>query len=468
MRRLRRMMVAGMACMAVNGLAFNGLTLMSSPLSAVELSVLPDGSAAQLTTLGNMELGQGRYETAIGHYRKALQVDKNYFWATYNLGLAHQQLAQFDDAATWYKKALELSPDHPEVVCNLGWLAWRAGRFQEAADRFQDAARLSPENPQDAAQYWANTGSAREGLQQWEAAGRAYQEALALDGANYAAAYNFGTLLIGHLNRQPGASERAQALLQQAVELAPDRPAAWLNLAQARELTGKGDPRTDYDRALEVATGPAAGERNEVRWQRARWYARSQPPQQIAMREELRQLLAADPDFPGANGMLGRYWFAIGDFEKAVARLEREVINGHDDTSNPIDLESHYLLAVIYADHRPDPAKAIAHATSYYQQRPDSPKIHELRRLALRLSAATNASDSDRVMDSTKSPDTKPQRDLNEISGKKSDPISAGHMETGHSEAIHSESAHPANSTKEAHHAEPPHSAPAHAPAAGH
>ncbi len=462
MPRRRYAVIASLAAIALAGV-IGGATV-----AAVELTVLPEGSAAQLTTLGNMELGQGRYETAIGHYRKALQVDKSYFWATYNLGLAYQQLGQYDDAATWYKKALEQSPDHPEVLCNLGWLAWHAHKFQEAADHFQDAARLSAENPVDAAQYWTNTGSAREGLQQWEAAGRAYQEALALDGANYAAAYNLGTLLIGRLNQQAGAAERAQALLQQAVELAPERPAAWLNLAQARELTGKGEPRADYDRALEVATGPAASERNDVRWQRARWFARSQPPQQIAMREELRQLLAADPDYPGANGMLGRYWFAIGDFEQAVVSLEREVITGHDDLTNPIDLESHYMLAVIYADHRPDPAKAIAHATAYYQQRPDSPKIHELRRRALRLSAAANPPEGDKGSEKPAEKDA--EKPSHEAAAAGHEPTAHGepthseaaHAEPAHAEPAHAEPAHAESTHAEPIHGEPPHAAPAH------
>ena len=358
------------------------------PAAAVELAVIEDGSAAQFTTLGNMELGQGRYETAIGHYRKALAVDKSYFWATYNLGLAYQQLGQLDEAATWYGKALAQSPDHPEVLCNLGWLAWRAGKFQDAANRFQDAARLAMTNPPDAAQYWTNAGTAREGLQQWEAAARAYQEALALDGKSYQAHYNLGTLYLGRLNGLPGAAERAQGHLQQAVELAPERPDAWLNLAQSNEFTGAGEPKIAYDKALEAATGPYAKMRNVVRWQRALWFNRSVPPQKVAMREELKQILAEDSDYPNANGLLGTYFYQIGEFEKAVTFLEREVASGHDDTSSTIDLESHYLLAVIYADHRPDPGKAIAHATAYYQQRPDAPKIHELRRRALRLSSA--------------------------------------------------------------------------------
>lgn len=365
------------------------LLALAAALPAVELAVLDDGSAAQLTTLGNMELGQGRYETAIGHFTRALAVDKSYFWATYNLGLAHQQMGRYDEAATWYQRALAQSPDHPEVLCNLGWLAWHGGKFKDAADRFQEAARLARENPVDAAQYWTNAGAAREGLEQWDAAARAYQEALSLDGRNYAAHYNLGTLGLGRLNTLPGAIERAQAHLQRAVELQPDRPDAWLNLAQCDELLGKADPRLAYDKALEVATGPYAAMRNQVLWQRALWFNRSVPPQKIAMREELKKVLAAEPDFPRANGLLGGYYYAVGDFERAVEHLEREVAPGHDVAKDPIDLESHYLLAVIYADHRPDPGKAIAHATAYYQQRPDAPKIHELRRRALRLSAAS-------------------------------------------------------------------------------
>ena len=73
---------------------------------AVELTVLDDGSAAQLTTLGNMELGQGRYETAIGHFTKALQVDRGYFWALYNTGLAYQQMGRFDEAGRYFPPAL--------------------------------------------------------------------------------------------------------------------------------------------------------------------------------------------------------------------------------------------------------------------------------------------------------------------------------------------------------------------------
>ena len=50
------------------------LTLVGPLACAAELAVLEAGSAGQLTALGNEALMQGRYETAIEQYRRALTV----------------------------------------------------------------------------------------------------------------------------------------------------------------------------------------------------------------------------------------------------------------------------------------------------------------------------------------------------------------------------------------------------------
>lgn len=364
------------------------MLLLAALAWSVDLAVLEEGSAAQATTLGNMELGQGRFESAIAHYQRALKADPTYFWARYNLGLAYQQAGQWDQAKSWYEEALKVQDDHPDVLCNLGYIAYREERFADAASRFQEAARLSAAVPTDAAQHWCNVGAAREKLNQWGAAARAYQEAVSLNPRSFTGHFNLGTLHLTRLNDGPQAIERAQAHLQTAVEISPDRPEGWLNLAQCHEVTGRGDPLEDYEAALKATTGAQAGMLNQVLWQRALYHHRRVPPNASAMREDLKRILADQPDFPAANGLLGAYFYALGEYDRAIELLEREVAEGKDDKLNPIDLESHYLLAVIYADHKADPAKAIAHATSYYQARPDSPKIHELRRRALRLSAS--------------------------------------------------------------------------------
>jgi tetratricopeptide (TPR) repeat protein len=349
-----------------------------------ELAVLEPGSAAQLTALGNEALMQGRYETAIDHYRRALVADKQAFQPTFNLALAYQQKGSAEEAKHWYEAALALRNDHPEVLCNLGYLAFQGGDYAGAVERFQAAARQAASAPADAADYWFNAGTARERQRQWSDARRAYEECLALNPRHAGGHFNLGTLYLGPLADQPQALAIADRHLVQACELAPKEARMRVNLALCRERSGSGDPEKDLAAALAVAD---AASLPQVLWQRARFHDRSHPPRKTAMRDDLKRLLEVDKDFPGANGMLGAYLFAIADYEGAIRHLEREVAvsaaAGHKDQD-----ECHYLLALIYTDHRPEPTRALTHATAYYQAHPDSAKIHELRRRALRLSAS--------------------------------------------------------------------------------
>lgn len=360
--------------------------LVTGPLAAIDLSELEDGSVTKLTGLGNVELAQGRYESAIARYQQALEVDRTYFTALYNLGLAYHQLGQPDKATQWYTEALRIRPDHPEVLCNLGVLAFQAADFRTAADRFTAAARLPGQAPQDVADFWFNAGSALERLGDLPATERAYEECLATDGRHYGGHYNLGTLLLTTGASDPAKLRAAQSHLTTATTISPNRVEAWLNLALIHERTDAADPEADYDAALKAAEGTAGI--NQVRWQRASWLDRKQPPQKVAMREELRRILASDPAYPNANGLLGAYLYDIADFAGAVTHLSREVEGTEPSDPSAIRLESHFLLAVIYTDHQPDPVKALEHAQAYYKHRPDAAKIHELRRRALRLSGA--------------------------------------------------------------------------------
>lgn len=356
------------------------------PLQAVELSELEDGSAAKLTGLGNVEIAQGRPAAAITHYEQALAADRTYFTALYNLGLANQQLGRRDKARQWYQEALRVRPDHPEVLCNLGMLSFQDGEWPAAADRFAEAARMTSA-PKDQADYWFNAGTALERSGRLAEARRAYEDCLAADGRHYGGHYNLGTLLLGPLAAGSDSLRQAESHLELATGIAPERPEAWLNLALCHERSGGGDAETDFAAALRAA-GADTAQANRVRWQRALWLDRRRPPQKTAMRDELQRILADDPAFPDANGTLGQYYFDIADFDRAIPLLERECARDPGAEPGRTWLEGHYLLAVIYTDYRPDAAKALAHAQEYYKRRPDAPKIHELRRRALRLSAA--------------------------------------------------------------------------------
>ena len=420
---------------------------------AVELTVLEAGSAAQLTALGNEALMQGRYETSIEHYRRALGVDKTSFQALFNLALAHQQLGKDAEARRWYEEALKVSHDHPEVLCNLGYLAFRAGEWREAEGRFLDAARQAA-GTTAAADHWFNVGAAREHLKLWQESRRAYEECLALDAKHFGGHYNLGTLYLGPLADQPQALDKAEAALSQARDLAPTRAEAWVNLALCHERMGRGDAISEFDQAVKVSSPTYMP---HALFSRARFNDRARPPRRLAMRDDLKALLAIEPNYPEANGLLGAYHFAIGEYEPAVQFLSREVEGDQFDATSTIDVESHYLLAIIFTDQRPDATKALQHATDYYQLRPDSAKIQDLRRRALRLggskdpaSAITAASTPSTAHAISTSP---AHQDAHTTTEDKA-PVKDAH-------AAHAASAHAASAHDVA--APPAHEAPAHA-----
>ena len=138
-------------------------------------------------------------------------------------------------------------------------------------------------------------------------------------------------------------------------------------------------------KAVATATGPAL---DQARWQQVRWFLRQVPPRRLAARDGLTAILADRPDFPEANGLLGQYFFHIGDYDQAIRHLGREIDGKAFDAQSPVDRECHYLLALIFTDHRPDARKATEHASAYYELHPDAQKIHALRRRAFRLNEA--------------------------------------------------------------------------------
>jgi tetratricopeptide (TPR) repeat protein len=358
------------------------MLLLMGYAHTAELTVLEAGSSEQLTALGNEALMQGRFETAIEHYRRALTVDRTSFQATFNLALAYQNLDKDEEARRWYDGALKISPDNAEVLCNLGYLSFRAKAWEQAEDHFLQAARQSA-GTTAAADYWYNVGTAREKRELWLEARRAYDECLSINKDHFGSHFNLGTLYLGALNDQPKSLEKAEAALTKACELSPSRAEAWVNLALCHERMDKAEARDDINKAVEVASPTY---KPQALWNRALFFDRQRPPQRLAMRDDLQAVLALEPDFPGANGLLGAFHFAIGEFDQAAIMLNREVAGDHFDAHNTIDVEAHYLLAMLYTDHRPDANKALSHASAYYKLRPDSAKIQELRRRALRLS----------------------------------------------------------------------------------
>lgn len=364
------------------------IVLHTQPAQAMELRQHNERSAARWVAEGNEALMQGQIDTAKERYQQALSMDARNFDALFNLGLAWKEREHWEQARRRFEEALMVRPDSAPTISNLGFIAWALSDYQEAASRFAAAAQVAASNPREAADYLYNLGTAREALREWNEARDAYRSAIELDPDHYGSLYNLGTLYMGQHLRS---SANAERYLRLAQRVAPDRPHAILNLAVLYESMGRtNDAEQHYDQAVDIARNRQHDLLNTTLWRRAQFHNRRQPPQKVAMRRDLEELLRRDADFPGANGLLGRHYHALGDYERAIPLLEREVNERNFNPRREDDVDVIFLLARIFHDERPDRRKAMEYATRFYHLRPDSPRERELRRRVRQMTSGSS------------------------------------------------------------------------------
>ena len=361
-----------------------GLTGLFSTVSAVELTIHDGNSGPRLVAEGNEALVLGQYERAQAAYQQALELDSKNFNALYNLGLTWQAQSNWDQARRRYEEALLVRPEHAATISNLGYIAFALGEYHEAAARFANAAQASSNRPIEAADYHYNVGAAREALGQWSDARDAYRAASELDPNHFGSLYNLGTLYMGrHLRHTPS----AERYLKLALRAAPERAEPLINLGLLYQSLSRNDEaERHFDLAVNLARERQSSILNIALWRRASFNDERTPAKRVEMRRDLEELLRRDSNFPGANGMLGIHHLALGDVDKAIDLMEREVIQANFDPANEMDVDVVYRLARIYNEERPNPRRAMEYASRYYQLRPDSPQVRDLRRRVRNMS----------------------------------------------------------------------------------
>ncbi len=94
--------------------------------------------------LANLEANQGRYAEAEKHYRRAIEIDDQFFLAKANLALLLNQLGRNTEAETLLREVVAAQPSSAEAAFNLGLLLAEGGNTAEAEQVLRAALKADP------------------------------------------------------------------------------------------------------------------------------------------------------------------------------------------------------------------------------------------------------------------------------------------------------------------------------------
>ncbi len=216
----------------------------SATLWTHALQVNPENYVAH-SELGLVLAENGKIESAIRHFEKAVVIQPMYTDAYNNLGTALSRTGHTRAAIVLYEKALALDAEQPQVQDNLGIAFAQNGQLDEALPHLRKAIELKP----DFAEAYSNLG-----------------QALSRQGRTDEALPEFLKALEITPNSIPAHKEVAEALLKKGrfaeaiahylkiLELGGDTPDVRFNLATAYAEIGNFDAASKMaTRALEQA-----------------------------------------------------------------------------------------------------------------------------------------------------------------------------------------------------------------------
>jgi tetratricopeptide (TPR) repeat protein len=196
----------------------------------------------------------GRFDEAIEHYNKCLQIWGNYADAHNNLGIALAAKGRIDEAIVHFEKAIELSerqksgryspPVLAEAHYNLANAMRIQKRFQDALEHYAEALKLTPTD----LKILHGFGLTLAELKRFDEAVKYYNRMLELDPGNVIAHGLLGLALVGQ-GKADEAIEQFRIVLSQR----PEDVEMLCNVGILLEKQGKiNEAVSQYRQALEV------------------------------------------------------------------------------------------------------------------------------------------------------------------------------------------------------------------------
>ena len=202
---------------------------------------------ADFTTEGMKALDEGKYDSAVQAFRKAIDADSKDYFAHFNLAMAYTLLQRDPEAVAEYRKTLELKPGLYEAELNGGIVLLRQKNPVEALPLFEDAAGKKPQEFRP--RYYLAESQLQTG--DYAHAEESYKLAIALDAKSASAQLGMAETLV-----QEGRLGDADAYFRQAAQLEPKYRDYLLELAGLYEKASQNSEAIQIYR--EFPDNPAA------------------------------------------------------------------------------------------------------------------------------------------------------------------------------------------------------------------
>ncbi len=202
---------------------------------------------ADFTTEGMKALDEGKYDSAVQAFRKAIDADSKDYFAHFNLAMAYTLLQRDPEAVAEYRKTLELKPGLYEAELNGGIVLLRQKSPVEALPLFEDAAGKKPQEFRP--RYYLAESQLQTG--DYAKAEESYKLAIALDAKSAGAQLGMAETLV-----QEGRLNDADAYFHQAAKLEPKYRDYLLELAGLYEKASQNKEAVEIYK--EFPDNPAA------------------------------------------------------------------------------------------------------------------------------------------------------------------------------------------------------------------
>lgn len=201
----------------------------------IGISQLNNSSSASVDLSNLREQSRNRdsgtiFRQMVSAYKNALQYDKNFYEASYNLALTYENEGKLDSAKYYYEKTISIQPDLTQAHMKLGKLLESQRRYDLALNEFKEVVKYEPD-------YFSGNprlGEPYRYINVIETVLRDYQGKLRNNPRDKEA-----LKVVGKIHLSLGRLGQAEEYYQQLVQLSPDDYAAAETLREIRKKMRK-------------------------------------------------------------------------------------------------------------------------------------------------------------------------------------------------------------------------------------